>query len=271
MVGIIYANTDGYFGASELDRFPHLKVISAYGVGTDHLDVKLLTQRGVVVSNTPDAVTDGTAEMALLLLLATVRELVRYDRFTRQEGFPPYRADAALSGEVTGKTVGILGYGRVGKRIAELLAPLRVRVLYHQRKGPDSQSPTSWKPLHALARESDILVVATPLTPSTRHLVNGPLLDEMPRGSYVINIARGPVVDEQALVERLHSGAIRGAGLDVFENEPAIHPDLLVMDQVVLSPHRGTSTNESRSRMTSDAVGNLVHALNGSPINVVAP
>lgn len=269
VVGAIVGATDGRFGAREMDQLPNLKAVSVYGVGTDHVDLAAAAQRSIIVSNTPDVVTDATAELALLLILASVRELTRYDRYTRQIGFPPYRVDSALSREVRGKTVGLLGYGRIGQRIASLLAPLHVRILYYQRRGPVPGTPGEWRPLDALARESQILVVVLPLTDETRHLVNHDLLSLLPEHSYLVNVGRGPVVDEDALVHHLQTGHLAGAGLDVFEREPDLDPRLLSMDQVVLSPHRGTSTYETRRQMTEAAVRNLVEALTGTARNRV--
>ncbi|MDA8193504.1 MAG: NAD(P)-dependent oxidoreductase [Thermaerobacter sp.] len=267
--GAIISAWDGRWDGAAMDRFPVLRVISTYGVGTDHIDLHAAHERHIVVCNTPDDVTDATAEMALLLTLAAVRELVRWDRVTREGGFPPYRVDDALSGQLHGLAVGILGYGRVGQRIAELLRPFRTTLRYHRRSEPWLGHPGACRSLPELAAASRVLIVALPLTEHTHHLVDDHILSLMPRGSYLVNVGRGPVVNEDALVRHLHSGHLAGAGLDVYEHEPAIHPGLRAMPQVVLSPHRGTSTWETRLRMTQTAVGNLVYGLTGAPANRV--
>ncbi len=269
VTGLIVNASDGYFDGVRISQWPQLRVISSYGIGYDHINVADATSRNIVVTHTPDAVTQSTAEMALALTLAVVRNLLVYDRQIRTQGRVLTGSNTALSPELYEKRVGLIGYGRTGQTIARLLAPFGVTIQYTRAHGPHPENPQGYATLTQLLTTSDIIIVIIPATHETYHLLGPNQLAMMPRGSYLINVGRGPVIDESALVDALARGHLAGAALDVYENEPLVHPDLVDRDDVVLSPHRGTSTFETRQRMTITAIDNLVQALANHPVRVV--
>ncbi|HHW03849.1 MAG TPA: D-glycerate dehydrogenase [Thermoanaerobacterales bacterium] len=257
-----------------LSHAPKLKVISNYGVGFDNIDIKAASRRGIIVTNTPDVVTEATAELAFGLMLAVMRRIAEADRILRFDR--PYRWGpmAMLGTELLGKTLGIIGFGRIGKAVARRARASGMKIIYFQRNpreaSQDLEDSCYYRPLDDLLAESDVVSIHVPLTEDTRHLIGEKELAKMKRGSYLINTSRGPVVDEEALVKALESGHLKGAGLDVFEKEPKIHPRLKELENTVLTPHIGTSTYETRVEMARMAARNLIDALEGRrPVHTI--
>ncbi|MDQ0139485.1 2-hydroxyacid dehydrogenase [Cupriavidus necator] len=241
--------------AALLAALPSLRVISSFGVGLDKLDLDTARRRGIAVGYTPDALNDCVADTAFALLLDVSRKISAADRFVRRGDWP--RAQFPLAARVSGKRLGIIGMGRIGRVIAHRSAGFDMEVRYHSRSRSDD-APYPYEPsLEALARWADYLVVATAGGPSTRHLVSAAVLDALgPRG-FLINIARGTVVDEAALVDALVHQRIAGAGLDVFEDEPNVPEALCGLDNVVLLPHIASATHETRRAMAELVFENL--------------
>jgi lactate dehydrogenase-like 2-hydroxyacid dehydrogenase len=239
---------------SLLDALPGLEIISVFGVGYDGVPTDYCRTRGIKVTNTPDVLTDDVADVAVGLILMTGRGFVRANRFVHAGEW--LRRGPELTMKLGGRSVGILGLGRIGKAIAERVQAMRMRVSYSGRKPQDV--PYHYVPdAESLAREVDFLVVACPGGPATRHLVDEGVLNALGAKGTLINIARGSIVDEAALVRALANKTIKAAGLDVFENEPNIPPELLAMDNVVLLPHVGSATRETRQAMGDLCTANL--------------
>jgi lactate dehydrogenase-like 2-hydroxyacid dehydrogenase len=239
---------------SLLEALPKLEIISVFGVGYDGVPVAYCKARGLKVTNTPDVLTDDVADVALALVMMTGRAFARLERFARAGEWR--KRDTELTTKLAGRTVGILGLGRIGKAIAERVSALGMRVAYTGRK-PQSVPYDYIADLESLAARSDFLVVACPGGDATRNLVNAGILAALGKKGTLINIARGSIVDEPALVEALTKGTIKGAGLDVFADEPNIPPALLTMDNVVLLPHVGSATRETRQAMGDLCKANL--------------
>jgi len=253
-----------------------LKIIAHFGVGYNNIDVKAATARGILVSNTPGVLTDATAELAFALILAVSRRLVACDRITREGRFQYWAPMLFLGREVTGKTLGIIGLGQIGKAVALRAKGFAMRVLYHNRNRIDiSEEKTlnaEYVSLKTLLMESDFVSLHVPLTEHTKHLIGTDELSLMKPTAYLINTSRGPVVDEGALLNALREKKIDGAGLDVYEHEPALTPGLTELDNVILLPHVGSGTLETRMRMAAMAAENLIAGLNGEvPPNLVNP
>ena len=252
-----------------LDRAPALKVIANYGVGFEHLDINGATQRGIPVTNTPGVLTNATADLALALILATARRVVEGDRRVREGKFQYWAPLLFLGQEVSGKTLGIIGMGRIGQAVARRAAGFGMKIIYQSRTrlapAAEQELKASSVPLATLLREADFVTLHVPLTPQTRHLIGSRELELMKPTAYLINTARGPVVDEAALVAALRQRRIRGAGLDVYEREPQLTPGLVDLDNVVLLPHLGSATIETRTRMAVMAAENLLAGLRGDP------
>jgi glyoxylate reductase len=254
---------------------PGLRVVSNVAVGYNNVDVAACTRRGVVVTNTPDVLTDTTADFAWTLLMATARRLVEADRYTREGRFRQWEYLLLLGGDVHGKTLGVVGFGRIGRAMARRATGFGMRVLYQDAVAADAATERALNAtrtdLATLLRESDFVTLHTPLSPETRHLINAASLRTMKKTAYLINAARGPVVDEAALVEALREGRIAGAGLDVFEEEPAVHPGLIGLPNVVLAPHIASASHETRLKMATLAVENCLAVLEGktppTPVN----
>lgn len=250
--------TGSFWGfPSELfDSLPKLEIISNFGVGVDSIDVEEAAKRGIVVTNTPDVLTDDVADLALGLILATSRRLGESERYVRT-GQWKEKGMMHLTRKVTGKKVGIIGLGRIGLAIAKRAAAFDCQILYHNRRAKDGVEFEYFASPVDLARNSDFLVVACPLTPETTKIVNMDVLRALGPEGVLINIARGRNVDEEALVKALEEGLIGGAGLDVFEDEPNVPAALLTRDDVVLLPHVGSATEETRGAMGDLMVANL--------------
>jgi len=237
-----------------LDVLPKLEIISVFGVGYDGVPTSYCRDRNIRVTNTPDVLTDDVADVAVGLILMTGRDFVRADRFVRSGEW--MRRSLPLATKLSGKSVGILGLGRIGKAIARRVEAMGMRVAYTGRKRQDV--PYRYVPtLEALAADVDFLVVACPGGPATKHLVDASILAALGRKGTLVNIARGSIVDEAALVRALAEGTIKGAGLDVFENEPQVPDALIAMDNVVLLPHVGSATHETRKAMADLCKANL--------------
>ncbi|TMJ30481.1 MAG: 2-hydroxyacid dehydrogenase [Alphaproteobacteria bacterium] len=239
-------------GPDFLGRFPKLEIISSFGVGYDHVDAKWAAAHGIVVTNTPDVLTEEVADTALGLLLCTVRELPQAERYLRAgkwlEGdYPLTRAT------LRDRIIGMVGLGRIGKAIARRLDAFRVPVVYHSRHAQPGVPYRHYPQLVDMARDVDVLLVVTPGGSATKHLIDANVLEALGPDGILINMSRGSVVDEPALIAALEAGKILSAGLDVFANEPRVPPELMAMENVVLFPHVG-----SASVYTRDAMGQLV-------------
>jgi glyoxylate reductase len=250
-----------------LECAPELKIVANFGVGYNNIDVPAATQRGIMVTNTPGVLTDATADLTMALMLAVARRVVEGDRRTRQGRFRFWAPFNFLGHEITGKTLGIVGMGRIGRAVARRAAGFDMRVLYHNRNPLSAEEEqvlrAQYADLKTLLQEADFVSLHTPLTPQTRHIIGSRELAWMKSDAFLINTARGAVVEEQALLETLKQGRIAGAGLDVYENEPALTPGLEHLDNVVLLPHVGSATVETRRRMAAMAVDNLLAGLEG--------
>jgi len=237
-----------------LDALPNLEIISVFGVGYDGVPTGYCRDRGIKVTNTPDVLTDDVADVAVALILMTGRGFVRADKFVRDGEWT--RRSPPLTTKLSGQTVGILGLGRIGKAIAARVAAMGMHVAYTGRKPQDV--PFRYvADLASLASEVDFLVVACPGGPATRHLVDARILAALGGKGTLVNIARGSIVDEAALVRALGDGTIKAAGLDVFENEPQVPQALLGMDNVVLLPHVGSATHQTRKAMADLCKANV--------------
>ena len=250
-----------------LDAAPKLRMIATASVGYDHVDLAACTKRGVMVSNTPGVLTDTTADLAWGLLMAIARRIVEGDAWTRSGTWNGFTFDTFLGGDVWGKTLGIVGFGRIGREMARRSLGFKMRVLYFsQNRAPEAierELHAEFVPLETLLHEADFVSLHVPLLPSTRHLISADSLAKMKPTAYLINTARGPVVDEAALVHALETARIAGAALDVYEQEPKVHPGLLSRRDVVLAPHIGSATIETRTRMAQAAVENIVAFFSG--------
>src|SRR5262245_21095933 len=260
--------------ASVIAAAPRLRVIAVAAVGYNLIDVATATRRGILVTNTPGVLTETTADMAWGLMLATARRVAEGDRFVRAGRWKGVTWSLMLGSDVQGATLGIIGLGRIGKAIARRASGFGTRVLYHTRR-PDPEAAglgAAYRSKADLLREADFVVLSVPLTPETRRLIGDAELALMKPTAYLINVARGPVVDEAALVRALREGRIAGAGLDVFEDEPRVHPGLVELEQVVLTPHVGSASRATRLAMATRAAENCVAALAGQrPPNLVNP
>ncbi|HXG04940.1 MAG TPA: D-glycerate dehydrogenase [Candidatus Binatia bacterium] len=248
---------------------PTLKVVANVAVGYNNIDVAAARRRGIVVTNTPDVLTETTADFAWALLMAVARRVVEADHYARSGQWKAWKWDLLWGADVHGKTLGIVGFGRIGRAVARRAGGFNMRVLYADavRCSPELERElrAEFVPLERLLAESDFVSLHTPLLPETRHLIDEAALRRMKRTAILVNAARGPIVDEAALVRALTEGWIAGAGLDVFEDEPKIHPGLLPLRNVVLAPHIASASRETRLAMAELAVRNCVAVLEGRP------
>ena len=248
---------------------PGLKAVANVAVGFNNIDVAAARRRGIIVTNTPDVLTETTADFAWALLMAAARRVVEADHYARSGAWTAWKWDLLWGHDVHGKTLGVVGFGRIGRAVARRARGFDMRVLYHDTVRPD---PTVERELNATAvdletllRQSDFVSLHTLLSPDTRRLVGERTLRMMKPTAILINAARGPVVDEAALVRALTEGWIAAAGLDVFEEEPTIHPGLLTLRNVVLAPHIASASGETRVAMATLAVRNCLAVLEGRP------
>jgi hydroxypyruvate reductase len=251
-----------------LDALPALEIISVFGVGYDGVPVDYCRKRGLKVTNTPDVLTEDVADVAVALVMMTSRGFVRLNRFVHAGEW--LKRGPELTTKLAGKTVGILGLGRIGKAIAQRLSAMGMKIAYTGRKPQDV--PYRFIPeLAALAAASDFLVVACPGGPATKNIVNADVLAALGKKGTIVNIARGSIIDEPALVAALEKGTIKAAGLDVFADEPRIPQPLLSMDNVVLLPHVGSATRETRQAMGDLCKANLDAWFAGKPLPAPIP
>ncbi|NIJ13216.1 glyoxylate reductase [Saccharomonospora amisosensis] len=247
---------------------PRLKVVSTVAVGYDNIDVPALTSRGIVVTNTPGVLTDATADLAFGLLLAVTRRLGEGERLLRSRTPWSFHLGFMLGSGLQGKTLGIVGLGQIGRAMARRALAFGMDIRYSGRRRADEaierELGATYLSFEELLSSSDVVSLHCPLTPLTHHLIDADALARMKPSAYLINTTRGPVVDESALAKALADGTIAGAGLDVFENEPEVHPDLLELDNVALAPHLGSATVETRTAMATLAARNAVAVLTGT-------
>jgi len=258
-----------------LGASPSLKVVSNVAVGYNNIDLAAARRHGVVVTNTPDVLTETTADFAWALLMAAARRVVDADRYARSGEWKTWKWDLLWGQDVHGKTLGVLGFGRIGRAVARRAGGFGMRILYHDALRADGAAERELRATYVdratLLRESDFVSVHTPLMPETRHLIDETALRTMKKTAILVNAARGPIVDEAALVRALGEGWIAGAGLDVFEEEPKIHPGLLPLRNVVLAPHIASASHDTRLGMATLAVRNCLAVLEGkAPLTPVS-
>ena len=254
VTAVASSNSGGIDGAT-MAKLPRVKVIAHFGVGYDTVDVDAARARGISVTNTPDVLTDEVADLAMALLLATVRRVPQGDRYVREGKW--LKGPMALTESLQGKTLGIVGMGRIGQAIAKRAAAFGLKIAY---QGPRMKSGIAWPyfaDAAALAKEADLLMVACPGGEATRDLVNRAVIDAVGPKGFIVNIARGSVIDEPALIEALKENRIAGAGLDVFADEPRVPQALMEMENVVLQPHVASATHRTRKAMGQLVLDNL--------------
>ena len=251
---LICVLTDRIDGAV-LDAAPTLEIVANIAVGYDNIDVPAAKSRGVVVTNTPDVLTEATAELTWGLILAAARRITEGDRLVRRGEWKGWALDFMLGMELRGKQLGIIGRGRIGRAVAARAPAFGMTAVFAKHD----------MSLDELLVSSDVISIHAPSTPETRHLIDRKALARMKRSAILVNTARGTLVDEEALVWALGERLIAGAALDVYEKEPVVHPGLLSMEHVVLAPHLGSATRETRTAMADLAVGNVLAVLDGRP------
>jgi len=245
-----------------------LRLIANFGAGTDHIDINFAHERGIIVTNTPGVLTEDTADLTMALILAVPRRLVEGDRRARSGKFDGWTPTFMLGHRIRGKRLGIIGMGRIGQAVARRAKTFGLEVHYHNRNRlpagiEDTFDATYWPTLDPMLPSIDILVITCPNTPETYHLINKKRLKLLSPTSYIVNTSRGEVIDEAALANALSLGELSGAGLDVYENEPRIHPDLIKLRNVILSPHIGSATHESRQEMGEKVMINIRAMMDG--------
>jgi glyoxylate reductase len=249
---------------SVIDAGSALKIVANVAVGYNNIDVDYAKSRGVIVTNTPDVLTESVADFTWALILAITRRLAEGERLLRRGEWKGWALDFMLGTELKGKQLGLVGVGRIGRAVAARAEAFGMRVVYAEQHEVDLPNAALMS-LDRLLNTSDIVSLHVPLTPETRHLIDKRALTRMKRSSYLINTARGPVVDEAALAWALQQNLLAGAALDVYENEPAVHPDLLQLENVLLVPHMASGTTETRTAMADLAANNVLAVLSGHP------
>ena len=250
--------------AAVIEAGRDLKVIANAAVGYNNIDLAAARARGVIVTNTPGVLTDATADLTWALILGITRRIGEGERLVRRGGWKGWTFDFMLGSELRGKQLGIVGYGGIGRAVAARGRAFGMRIAYTSRT-PTNDPGAEAMPLDRLLATSDIVSLHCPLSPETRHLIDQPALARMKRSAYLINTSRGPVVDEKALAWALRSHLIAGAGLDVFEQEPNVEAELLTLENVMLVPHLGSGTVETRTAMADLAARNVAAVLSGEP------
>lgn len=257
-----------------IEAAPRLRMIANCAVGVDNIDLRAAREHGIQVSNTPGVLTEATADLTWALILAAARKIPQADRFTRAGSFRGWELDLFLGKELRGARLGIIGFGRIGQAVARRATGFGTETVYHDPHRLPAEDEerlrAAWLPLDELLRTADIITIHAALTAETAHLLSAEKLGLMKRDSILINVARGPIVDEAALAAALGAGRIGAAGLDVYEREPEVNARLLALDNVVLLPHIGSATRETRLAMALTAARNLVQGLRGErPDNLV--
>jgi glyoxylate reductase len=254
---------------------PTVKVVANVAVGYNNIDVAAARRRGVVVTNTPDVLTETTADFAWALLMASARRVVEADQFARSGQWHRWQWDLLWGADINGKTLGVVGFGRIGRAVAHRALGFNMRVLYQDAVradvGVERELRASRMDLEPLLAEADFVSLHTPLLPETKHLINERTLKLMKKSAVLVNASRGPVVDEAALVRALKEGWIAAAGLDVFEEEPRVHPGLVPLKNVVLAPHIASASFDTRLAMATLAVRNCLAVLDGKPALTPVP
>lgn len=250
--------------AKLIDALPKLEIISNFGVGYDAIDVAAAKKRGVIVTNTPGVLNDCVADLAMGLVIDALRRVSQSDRFVRAGGW--LKGNLPFAQKVGGRTMGILGYGRIGKAIAKRAEAFGMRIVYHGRKAQPDVAHKYYASLAGMARDADVLMVICEGGAATRHLVNAEVMAALGPEGTLVNVARGSVVDEQALVVALKEGKLGAAALDVYQDEPQVPEALLAMDNVVLQSHRGSATHETRGAMGDLTIENLRLHFSGKPV-----
>jgi len=264
-------------GAEAFDAAPNAKIFANYAVGFNNIDLEEAKKRGITITNTPGVLTDTVAEHAVALILAAALRIAEGDRFTRAGKYQGWAPMLLLGTDLKGKTLGILGAGRIGQRTAQIASRgFEMEIIYYdvqRNEQLESECRAQFKEsVEEVLREADVVSVHVPLLDSTRHLINAERLKMMKPESYIVNTSRGPVIDEAALVEALREGTICGAALDVYEDEPRLAEGLAELENAVLTPHIASATVETRGKMSEMAAKNVIEFLNGNrPPNVVEP
>lgn len=255
--------------AALLEGAPRLKIVANYAAGFNNVDLAAAESLGVWVTNTPEATTDATADLAMGLIIAAGRHFLDSERFLREGRFDAWSPTRFLGLLLSGATLGIVGMGRIGKALARRAGAFGMRVVYHSRRRLAAEEEraleVSSMPLDELLSVSDVVSLHCPLTEQTRHLIDARAIERMKPGALLVNTSRGPVVDEEALARALHDGRLGGAALDVYEQEPRLHPLLATAPRTLLLPHVGTSTLQTRTSMAEKALGDVLRVLEGRP------
>jgi glyoxylate reductase len=247
---------------------PQLRLIASFGTGVDHIDLKTARQRGITVTNTPGVLTEDTADMTMALILAVPRRLTEGERLLREGEWRGWSPTHMLGHRITGKRLGIIGMGRIGSAVARRAKGFGLSIHYHNRRRvhqdlEEELEATYWESLDQMLARMDIISINCPHTPATYHLLSARRLKLLQSSTYIVNTSRGEVVDENALTRMLERGEIAGAGLDVFEHEPAVNPKLLKLSNVVLLPHMGSATIEGRNAMGEKVIINIKTFVDG--------
>jgi lactate dehydrogenase-like 2-hydroxyacid dehydrogenase len=250
--------------ADLMDKLPNLEIIASFGVGYDNIDTKAAKERNIRVTNTPNVLNDAVAELTIGLMIALARRIPQGDQFVRQGKWPS--GNMGLFTELTGKTVGILGLGRIGKEIATRAQAMKMRVVYTGRKRQPSEPHVFYESLTEMARDSDWLVVIAPGGRSTDGIVSREVLEALGPKGMLVNVARGTLIDEPAMLELLQNGGLGGAALDVFVDEPKVPEAFFALENVVLSPHQGSATHQTRDAMGALLLANLEAHFAGEPL-----
>ena len=240
----------------------NIRLIANFGAGVDHIDLIAAAARDILVTNTPGVLTDDTADLTIALLLSVPRRLIEGARLAAEGNWEGWNPTFMMGHRVTGKRLGIIGMGRIGQAVAQRARGFGISIHYHNRRRvhpeiEEELEATYWESLDQMLAHMDLISVNCPQTPETHHLLNAGRLDKLQTHAVIVNTSRGAIIDEAALADRLEAGAIAGAGLDVYENEPSIHPKLLTLDNVVLSPHLGSATHEGRIAMGEKVIINI--------------
>lgn len=273
--GVQTASSDR-IDAALLDRCPRLRAVCNTAVGFNNIDVPACTERGIMVTNTPGVLTESVADYSIALMLATCRRMTEGERQLRAGGWHGSHLKHMLGRDVHHATLGIVGFGRIGQAIAKRARAFDMKILYHSRSRAAMEAERSAQATYVskdeLLAQADIVLLILPYTPQTHHFIGARELAQMKPGAVLLNMARGGIVDDAALAAALKKRTIWAAGLDVYENEPRVHPDLLALDNVVLSPHIASATEATRRAMAMTAAKNLIAALNDqSPPNLLNP
>ncbi|MDY4762302.1 NAD(P)-dependent oxidoreductase [Streptococcus thoraltensis] len=257
-----------------IDAGTNLKIISTHSVGFDHIDIDYAKEKGIVVANSPEAVMVPTAELAVSLMLASMRQVAFLDRRLRDGEWVNTSLPAGLSQGLSGKTVGIFGFGRIGQEVAKMVQAFGAKVIYNKRnplsKAKEEALQVSYRDFADLLAEADVISLHAPATDETKGLFNAEIFNKMKTGVFLINTARGSLVDEEAMIAALKSGKLSGAGLDVYEVEGQSHPELTKLENVVMTPHSGSATWDARIKLSREAAQNIISYLDeGKIINQV--